>query len=613
MRRHFAEIFAISVLMASAALQVQAQNQLRQALSRAEELRLEYRFDESASAAEKALASVDASADSSTVAQLTRTRTWALNGQTMLRYAASPTVVARKQVPLKEFFLWYPAMAGSWCPSPNVLDSSGAFPAATFVPDGSSEIYFSAPLGEGHSQIYRTQLSGGLWSAPVEASDAFGSEGSAIFPVLSSDGKSLYFTSDGLHGCGGYDLYVSRWNSSSREWGEPENLGFPYSSPYNDYLYMDSPDGRYSVLASDRECPGSGDVVIYVLEFDQMPLRRAVSPDEALRLSRLMVPAARAGAGAERSTLSADSRYAGALRQVQALRYRLAESVGTMDRTRSSLSGLEGKARTDLEADLVSREAAILAKRDSLAAATRSLQQIEMDLIAAGREVDPRQVLGGSAASASETARVYEFRRQNFGTVPQMQFDRAKSSFDYTFQVLKVGRFAEDNTLPDGLIYQIQIFSKTSGEASENDLKGLSPVFSRKDKSGKTVYYAGMFRTYNDCNAALTKVKRAGFKSALAVAFRDGESISVTSARQLEKTLVQVYRIRITPDGGRLSEGAMSAINAATSKDLVRENSGGVTTYLIGNFSDIDEASTVLSALKAAGLASAILETVTGE
>lgn len=610
--------------MASAAFQAQAQNQFRQALSKAEELRLEYRFTESARTSGEALEKADpAKTDSLTLARLNESRIWALNGEAMLGFAGSPKVVARKQVPLAEFHLWYQTSAGSWYQTPNVLSSSGAFPQATFIPEGAGEIYFSAPGGRGRMKLYRTEHAGELWSAPVAVSADLSSDGNEIFPMISPDGKTLWFTSDGFHGAGGYDLYVSHWNSAEKQWGEPENLGFPYSSPHNDYLFVNTPDGRYSILASDRECPGSGDVVIYVLEFDQQPLRHAVTAEQARTLAKLMVPAARQSSGSQAGTGAAagSSRYAAQLLQVQAMQDRLAGMTGTMDRKRSSLAGLSGKARTDLEAELAQEERSLLAARDELASAVAALRQTESEMIAAGTPVDPQAVLGrtgvsadlqaGGASANSLTAGTFEFRRSSYGKAPQMQFDKAKSSFDYTFQVLQTGRFAEDNTLPEGLVYQIQIFSKSTGEAKESDLKGLSPVFSRRDKSGKTVYYAGIFPSYADCNAALAKAKRAGFKSAIAVAFRDGESISVTTARQLEKTLVQIYRIRIRPDGGRLSEGALSAINSATSKDLVRETQDGATTYLLGNFTDIDEASTVLSVLKAAGLPDVTLETVT--
>lgn len=626
-------------------------------ISQAEALRQEYRFAEAAEICAQALE--HGTMDPADSLRLEQIRMENLNGENMLRFASSPTVVAKKQLSLKDFYLWYPMDGGSWCQAPNAFDSSAAFPGATFVPDGASEIYFSAHDEDGLLSIMRTEHSDTLWSAPVLADEKFTTAGNEAFPYLSADGRTLWFASDGLYGAGGYDLYVSHWDSKNKEWGEPENLGFPYNSPYNDYLYINTADGRYSIFASDRECPGTGNVWVYVLEFDTTPVRRAIDAKEALELSRLMVPSGKAGAGsgvgaasgagssasgaagsgtagsaasgaagsaASSAETEATRRYVMQLREVQNLKAKIAQSQESLDLLRSRMSKLDSEQQKDLADEILDREMALLATRDDLNKASKALQKIEMDLISDGIVINPdlvRQISdesnaegngfgSGRVAGSNGTGRgsAFEFVKADYGKAPEMKFAKAKSSFDYTFQVLKVGRFAEDNTLPDGLIYQIQIFSKTSGDAKESDLKGLSPVFVRKDGS-KKAYSVGLFRSYSDCLSALTKVKRAGFPSAIVVAFRDGQKIAVNTARQLEKTIVQNYRIRIKPDGGRLSESALSAINSATTKDLVRETQDGVLTYVLGNWTDIDDASTVLSTLKAAGLLGLTLETVT--
>lgn len=617
MRRPKAYFPIIVALLLGA--EAMAQAPLDETVRKVEALRQEYRFAEAAEICAQALE--HGTMDPGDSLRLEQLRMENLNGENMLHFASTPTVVAKKQLSLKDFYLWYPKDAGSWCQTPNAFDSSSAFPGATYVPDGAREIYFSAHDEDGLLSIMRTEHSDTLWSAPVIADEKLTTGGNEVFPYVSADGRTLWFASDGLYGAGGYDLYVSHWDSRNKEWGEPENLGFPYNSPYNDYLFVNTPDGRYSIFASDRECPGTGDVWVYVLEFDTTPVRRALSAQEALSLSRLMVPAGKAGAkpatdgqAGDASETEATRRYVMQLREVQSLKGRIAQDQEKLDQLRSRMAKLDSDGQKEIADEILESEMSLLTVRDELTKATKTLQNIEMDLISEGIVVDPKTVLtvsdGAVGSGADKALSRYEFVKSDFGKAPQMQFAKPKSSFDYTFQVLKVGRFAEDNTLPDGLIYQIQIFSKTSGEAKESDLKGLSPVFVRKDGS-KKAYSAGLFRSYSDCLSALSRVKRAGFPSAVIVAFRDGDKIAVNTARQLEKTIVQNYRIRIRPDGGRLSESALSAINNATTKDLVRETQDGVLTYVLGNWTDIDDASTVLSALKAAGLLGLTLETVT--
>ncbi|MBP3848408.1 MAG: DUF3100 domain-containing protein, partial [Pyramidobacter sp.] len=103
-----------------------------------------------------------------------------------------------------------------------------------------------------------------------------------LYPVLSDDGKKVYFSSKGLYGMGGYDLFVSEWDDERQEWGVAENLGFPYSSPYDDLLFCNTPDGNFSLFASNRACSADS-LVIYLLKFDPNPVKTAVESVEQAR------------------------------------------------------------------------------------------------------------------------------------------------------------------------------------------------------------------------------------------------------------------------------------------------------------------------------------------
>ena len=67
--------------------------------------------------------------------------------------------------------------------------------------------------------------------------------GQQDYPFMLSDGTTLYFAENGEESLGGYDLFVTRYSSSSHEYLKPENLGMPFNSPYNDYmLVIDEPN-----------------------------------------------------------------------------------------------------------------------------------------------------------------------------------------------------------------------------------------------------------------------------------------------------------------------------------------------------------------------------------
>ena len=82
------------------------------------------------------------------------------------------------------------------------------------------------------------------------------------YPFLLSDGVTLYFASDMAGGLGGYDIYVTRHQTDADVWFAPENLGYPFNSAANDYLYVIDEVNGVGWFATDRNSP-SGYVTVY--------------------------------------------------------------------------------------------------------------------------------------------------------------------------------------------------------------------------------------------------------------------------------------------------------------------------------------------------------------
>lgn len=461
------------------------------------------------------------------------------NGANMLDFVYRPSVVARKRVSLNDFFLYYPLKDKSWHPVPNVLDGSSGHPfsRAVYAGDGDREIYFSARDEGGSRNLMCTVFNDSLWTAPSLLNEHLTSSGDEIYPMLSPDGKSLYFSSSGLYGMGGYDIYVSSWDEESGDWGVPVNLGFPYSSPYDDFLFVNTDDGRYTVFASNRDCTADS-VNVYVLEYDNMPISGAVEDMAELRRIMSLEPAAKDSVGpAEDDGIPENvdtRRYMAKMEEVRSLKDSLYIYGQSLDKERVRFAMSDDvEERAVLTAEILRREEAIPMMQDSLDRATALLQQIEMEFLFSGVVIDPEKVYAASEAAYDEDVE-YSFVRMNIGDTLDMAFEEPADEFDYSFMILPEGRFAKDNTIPSGVVYQIQIFS-VARPASVAQLRGLSPVFVSGSSSGKYTYSVGVFRTYNDVLSNLNRVRKVGFKSAYIVAYIDGKSVSVATARAMEK------------------------------------------------------------------------------
>jgi len=68
---------------------------------------------------------------------------------------------------------------------------------------------------------------------------------------LHPDGVTMYFSSEGFNSMGGFDIFMVKKQGS--EWGKPINLGYPINTPYDDFFFASSANGKYAYITSNRE------------------------------------------------------------------------------------------------------------------------------------------------------------------------------------------------------------------------------------------------------------------------------------------------------------------------------------------------------------------------
>lgn len=588
-------------------------------LLRGDSLRMEYRFEKSLEAYSEAMEAAQDSVfmltDSLKRIEVSDRILLSENGRNMAGYAYKPVVVARHRFHIDDFFLYYPLPDKSWRETPNQLDTmaAGRFSKALYAPEPSWEIYYSAQDADGIRNIYMTELQDTIWTYPSLLNENITSASNEIYPMLSPDGKSLYFASEGLYGMGGYDLYVSHWDYENEEWGEPVNLGFPYSSPADDMLLVHSADGEHTIFASNRDCP-SDSVWVYVLEFDSMPVRHAVEEPEELRRLAALDPAGTNERMDGNAAVNTDipenvdiRRYMEKMTEVRSLRDSISRYGAQLDSDRNRFAMSEDdQERTRITQEILKREAMLPKLQDSLERASAQLQKIEMEFLFSGVVIDPDKVLAAADKEIVGEATSYTFTKMSMGGKLDLKIMDPPVVFDYTFKILPEGQFALDNTIPGGIVYQIQIFGG-GGKATVKSLKGLSPVFERISANGRYVYRVGLFNSYKDVLANLNSVKRVGFRNAFIVAYIDGEEVPVSKARTLEaeKTKSQMYyEVRLAPADGEIDATVAEGIRQqAEGKDIAKiETEDGVVYYIVGPFSDKVKADALAEFIKAMGI-----------
>jgi len=102
------------------------------------------------------------------------------------------------------------------------------------------------------------------WSVPVKLNNKVNSDMREESVFIHPDNQTLYFSSEGHLGMGGFDIFMSRRDSSG-DWGEPINLGYPINTCGNENSILLNANGDLAYFASDRK-GGYGRLDLYSFE-----------------------------------------------------------------------------------------------------------------------------------------------------------------------------------------------------------------------------------------------------------------------------------------------------------------------------------------------------------
>jgi len=132
-----------------------------------------------------------------------------------------------------------------------------------FVNEMGNKAYLSLPDDSLKLQLYTCDLLGGEWSQPEALQGLNDGLIETSYPYMLADGQTLYFAGQGEESIGGYDIFFTRYDAHSGRFLKPENLGMPFNSEANDYLYVIDEYRQLGYFVTDRRQP-EGKVCIYI-------------------------------------------------------------------------------------------------------------------------------------------------------------------------------------------------------------------------------------------------------------------------------------------------------------------------------------------------------------
>ena len=153
------------------------------------------------------------------------------------------------------------------------INSKAMERGACMTPDGNTIFFVSDRKGGiGGTDIYRSDKGAdGVWGPAFNLGNTVNTPYDELNPVMTIDGKTLYFASNGHQTMGGLDIVMSSYNSNDKTFGAVSNLGFPINSPDDETSFYPTMNGKYAYYAATRK-EGLGGLDLYMVTFNDKAL-----------------------------------------------------------------------------------------------------------------------------------------------------------------------------------------------------------------------------------------------------------------------------------------------------------------------------------------------------
>ncbi|MDR2085770.1 MAG: tetratricopeptide repeat protein [Dysgonamonadaceae bacterium] len=161
----------------------------------------------------------------------------------------------------------------------------------TYINPLNDKRYFAEKNTSGYYRLYTEIKIQEAWSERKPLTLPSDSAGNDNYPFVLQDGLTVYYASTGNGSIGGYDLFVTRYNSGNDTYLAPSQMGMPFNSIANDYLMVIDENNAIGYFATDR-FQAEGRVVVYTF-IPNEAITPIESDDKAEQISRAKITAIR--------------------------------------------------------------------------------------------------------------------------------------------------------------------------------------------------------------------------------------------------------------------------------------------------------------------------------
>lgn len=425
-------------------------------------------------------------------------------------------------------------------------------------------IYFASNSKKGKQglDLYRVKiLSAENYSIPEPLPNGINTEYDEAYPFFDNASSTLFFSSKGHNTIGGYDIFMSQFDTANASWSTVERLDFPVNTTNDEILYCVLSDAKRSTFLSNRD-KGLNEYSAFTISYDQkveytIPQNRnEVLACAFLNFDDEIDNVNRVYQKYELGTLSQNelSKVQHVFNNKAEYEHLLTEALILQSQS-DSLAWIVKDLRVKLDNEENSRKQQTLsANIETLDNESKRLQMLaDEKFLLAEQKTDPVEVEvvqndnpNIQAENDVNGIKVYSFtseqeEKEAFAeSNDELEYKKGKEAAKMAqtmFAIQPTSPYSQSNpiplaVIPAGLIYKIQLGS-FSQSVPENTFNGLTPV-SKEEENGSTKYYVGSFTSLKEVRKALEQVRNYGYPDAFIVSFNNNQKINIQKAKEIE-------------------------------------------------------------------------------
>lgn len=131
-------------------------------------------------------------------------------------------------------------------------EENGLVTPEGFVSQLGNKRIMPMPCADGRTRLFEQDLIGQEWTAPTQLRGLPDNDLQQQYPFMLSDGTTLYYAAENEEGLGGLDIYMTRYDAEEGHFLSPANIGMPFNSEANDYLYLVDDFHQLGAFVTDR-------------------------------------------------------------------------------------------------------------------------------------------------------------------------------------------------------------------------------------------------------------------------------------------------------------------------------------------------------------------------